>query len=183
MRVNSTQSRKGSRGNCPLRSPEAAPLVGLGQRPNCFSGAQFKRSSQQRRRQRSVPAKLRASSDAPPSCSFDQLCCVAPNGRDRIAWLPVIAGLFRKQGISRLRARVGGLCGRPPTPLRSAHPCGLIFIVAGGLAPAGASRGLCGRPPTPLRSAHPCSLTVIVGWENRNCPPICATILSTCRRA
>ena len=122
--------------------------------------------------------KLCASSDAPQSCSFDQLCCVAPNGRDRTAWLPVIAGLFRKQGISRLRARVGGFavapdtpsqrtlmrldfhrcrgtraCGResgalrsPPTPLRSAHPCFLVFIVAGAFASAEASRGLSVRP-------------------------------------
>ena len=47
------------------------------------------------------------------------------------------------QGISRLRARVGGNENR--RSLRS--------------------------PPTPLRSAHPCGLTVIVGCGKRNCPP------------
>ena len=55
------------------------------------------------------------------------------------------------QGISPLRRRGGGNENRrslrsPPTPLRSAHLCGLIFIVAGGIAPAGATRGLSDRP-------------------------------------
>ena len=59
------------------------------------------------------------------------------------------------QGISPLRRRGGGNENRrslrsPPTPLRSAHLCGLIFIVAGGIAPAGASRGLSGRPLDPF---------------------------------
>ena len=55
-------AKKGSRGDfVPFRLPLAgsrggAPLWGLGQRPNCFSGAQLKGNSQQRRRQRSVPA-------------------------------------------------------------------------------------------------------------------------------
>ena len=59
------------------------------------------------------------------------------------------------QGISPLRRRPKGMktdeCLRsPPTPLRSAHLCGLIFIVAGGIAPAGATRGLSGRPLDPF---------------------------------
>ena len=56
------------------------------------------------------------------------------------------------QGNSPLRRRGGGNENRrslrsSPTPLRSAHPCFLVFIVAGGIAPAGATRGLSGRPP------------------------------------
>ena len=107
--------KKGSRGDfVPFRLPLAgsrggAPLWGLGQRPNCFSGAQFQRSRQQRRRQRSVPASNFAlPQERPPSCSFhlaaphaprQQMCppprppphagiprwgpIAAPNGRDR----------------------------------------------------------------------------------------------------
>ena len=147
---------KGSRGNCPLQGQGTASLVGFGATPQLFrvKPTQRKKSTKAQAAKRPCP-KLCASSDAPPSCSFDQLCCVAPNGRDRTACLSDVAGLFRKQGNSRLRARVGGNENRrslrsPPTPLRSAHPCGLIFIVAGGIAPAGASRGLCGRPRHPF---------------------------------
>jgi hypothetical protein len=50
----------------------------------------------------------------------------------------------------RLCGGESGALRSPPTPLRSAHPCGLIFIAAGGIAPAGASRGLCGRPRHPF---------------------------------
>ncbi len=104
-----TQSRKRVKGRCPLRSPEAAPLVGFGATPQLFrvKPTQRKKSTKAQAAKRPCP-KLCASSDAPPSCSFDQLCCVAPNGRDQTAWLPVIAGLFRKQGISPLRRRPKG---------------------------------------------------------------------------
>ena len=80
-------------------------MWGLGQRPNCSTGDQFKEKSPQRRRQRSVPASNFAlPQERPPSCSFQHLCCVAPDGRDRIACLPDIACLSHKQGFR--------LCGR-----------------------------------------------------------------------
>ena len=47
----------------------------------------------------SLPVTLRSRRSAPPSCSFQHLCCVAPDGRDRIACLPNIACLSRKQEI------------------------------------------------------------------------------------
>ena len=76
-------------------------MWGLGQRPNCSTGDQFKEKSPQRRRQRSVPdSNFALPQERPPSCSFQHLCCVAPDGRDRIACLPDIACLSRKQGIS-----------------------------------------------------------------------------------
>ena len=62
MKARPTQSRKGVKGglrpfsSAPCRVKGQRPLWGLGQRPNCFAGAQFKGNSQQRRRQRSVPA-------------------------------------------------------------------------------------------------------------------------------
>ncbi len=63
-----------------------APLWGLGQRPNCFAGDQFKRSRQQRRRQRSVPASNFALPQERPQAALPNIyCSVAPNGRDHAA--------------------------------------------------------------------------------------------------
>ena len=144
MRERPTQSRKGVKGQLPLAgSRDSVPCGVWGNAPTVPRQTYSKEEVNKVQAAKRPCPKLCASSDAPPSCSFDQLCCVAPNGRDRTAWLPVIAGLFRKQGISPLRRRGGGNENR--RSLRS--------------------------PPTPLRSAHPCSLTVIVSRENRNCPP------------
>ena len=110
-------SQKGSRGNAPCRVQGRRPCWGLGQRPNCSSSNQFKRNSPQRCRQRSVPAPNFARPQTrPPSCSTQQLCCVAPNGRDQVAGLATIAALSRTQGISLLRERQGGFAVAPLTP-------------------------------------------------------------------
>ena len=99
----------------------------MGQRPNCSTGDHFAKRAQQRRRQRSVPASNFAHPQMrPPSCSIYHSHIVAPDGRDRVAGLSVIAAFSRKQGISSLRRRVGGNENRrslrsPPTPLRGAH--------------------------------------------------------------
>ena len=59
-------------------------MWGLGQRPNCFSDAQFQRSRQQRCRQRSVPASNFALPQERPQAALSTLLhIVAPNGRDR----------------------------------------------------------------------------------------------------
>ena len=156
MRVSSTQSRKGVKGQLPLAESRGSASGGVwGNAPTVPRQTYSKEEVNKVQAAKRPCPKLCASSDAPPSCSFDQLCCVAPNGRDRTAWLPVIAGLFRKQGNSPLRRRGGGNENRrslrsPPTPLRSAHPCFLVFIVAGDFASAEASRGLCGRPRHPF---------------------------------
>ena len=110
-------SQKGSRGNAPCRVQGRRPCWGLGQRPNCSSSNQFKRNSPQRCRQRSVPAPNFARPQTrPPSRSTQQLCCVAPNGRDQVAGLATIAALSQTQGISLLRRRVGGFAIAPDTP-------------------------------------------------------------------
>ena len=110
-------SQKGSRGNAPCRVQGRRPCWGLGQRPNCSSSNLLKRKKSTRCRQRSVPAPNFARPQTrPPSRTTQQLCCVAPNGRDQTACLSDVAGLFRKQGISRLRARVGGFAVAPDTP-------------------------------------------------------------------
>ena len=110
-------AKKGSRGNAPCRVQGRRPCWGLGQRPNCSSSNQFKRNSPQRCRQRSVPAPNFARPQTrPPSRSIQQLCCVAPNGRDQVAGLATIAALSRTQGISLLRERQGGFAIAPDTP-------------------------------------------------------------------
>ena len=86
-----TESRGGVKGGdfVPFRLPLAgsrggAPLWGLGQRPNCWSGDHFKGIRQQRRRQRSVPASNFALPQERPQAALSTLLhIVAPNGRDR----------------------------------------------------------------------------------------------------
>ena len=62
MKARPTQSRKGVKGglrpfsSAPCRVKGQRPLWGLGQRPNCSAGDQHLKRTQQRRRQRSVPA-------------------------------------------------------------------------------------------------------------------------------
>ena len=65
-------SPKGSRDNVPCRVQGQRPCWGLGQRPNCFSGAQLKGNSQQRRRQRSVPASNSARPQTRPQAALPQ---------------------------------------------------------------------------------------------------------------
>ena len=62
MEARPTQSRKGVKGglrpfsSAPCRVKGQRPLWGLGQRPNCSAGDQHLKRTQQRCRQRSVPA-------------------------------------------------------------------------------------------------------------------------------
>ena len=108
-------------------------MWGLGQRPNCSTGDHFAKRAQQRRRQRSVPASNFAHPQMrPPSCSIYHSHIVAPDGRDRVAGLSVIAAFSRKQGICLCGGESGAMktdeCLRsPPTPLRSALACFLTF--------------------------------------------------------
>ena len=138
---------KGSRGNCPLQGQGTASLVGFGATPQLFrvKPTQRKQPTKAQAAKRPCP-KLRASSDAPPSCFIDPLCSVAPNGRDRTAWLPVIAGLFRKQGISRLRARVGGFAVAPDTPSQRT-PMFLGLYRGRGNRACGRDKGAFRSPP------------------------------------
>ena len=160
-----TQSRKGVKGQLPLAgSRDSVPCGVWGNAPTVPRQTYSKEEVNKVQAAKRPCPKLCASSDAPPSCSFDQLCCVAPNGRDRTAWLPVIAGLFRKQGISRLRARVGGFAVAPDTPSQCT-PMRLDFHRCRGTRACGRESGALRSPPTPLRSAHPCSLIFIVAGD------------------
>ena len=134
-------AKKGSRGDfVPFRLPLAgsrggAPLWGLGQRPNCFSCAQLKGNSQQRRRQRSVPASSFAlPQKRPPSC-FPQRAahCHAKWARPTCCSARYSSS-FPQAGISPLRRRQEGnenrrmSAGAPLDPFGS-PPCFLIFIL------------------------------------------------------
>ena len=153
-----TQSRERGQGGtsslfvCPLRSPEAAPLVGLGATPNRCTVKPIMLNALN-------PAALVAGSEAflrsnfarpqtrPPSRFPHNLHIVAPDGRDRPAsgTIRFSVLVFFVAGISPLRRRPEGfavaLWTASPT-----LPCFLIFIVAEGIAPAGATKGLSDRP-------------------------------------
>ena len=147
---------KGSRGNCPLQGRGTASLVGFGATPQLFFGRSIQKEQPTKVQAAKRPCpKLCASSDAPPSCSFDQLCCVAPNGRDRTACLSDIAGLFRKQGNSPLRRRVGGFAVAPDTPSQCTPMflglyCCRGFRLCGGEEGAMKTDEVCGRPRHPF---------------------------------
>ena len=157
------------RGFAPSQGQGTASLVGFGATPQQFHGRPASKRTQQRRRQRSVPASNFARPQTrPPSCSFQRLCCVAQMARPNC--LSFRHGcLFPQAGISRLRARPKGNENRrslrsPFGNLRHRNFWGYLLLVSiccRDFAPAGASRGLCDCPPTPLRSAHPCGLTFI----------------------
>ena len=109
--------KKRVKGQCPLQGAGAAPLLGFGATPQLFRVKPTQRKKSTRCRQRSVPAPNFARPQTrPPSRFTQQLCCVAPNGRDQVAGLATIAALSRTQGISPLRRRVGGFAIAPDTP-------------------------------------------------------------------
>ena len=124
-----SQSMGVERGFAPSQGQGTASLVGFGATPQLFlvKPIQREKSSKVAAAKRPAP-KLRASSDAPPSCSFQRLCCVAQMARPNC--LSFRHGcLFPQAGISRLRerpkgnenrrslrARVGGFAVAPDTP-------------------------------------------------------------------
>ena len=78
MKARPTQSRKGVKGglrpflSAPCRVKGQRPLWGLGQRPNCSEGDQHLKRTQQRRRQRSVPASNFARPQTRPQTALPQ---------------------------------------------------------------------------------------------------------------
>ena len=104
-------------------------MWGLGQRPNCFSGAQLQGSPQQRCRQRSVPASNFAHPQMrPPTCSTHPSHIVAPNGRDRVSVISYYIDTLEMQGFRHC----GGdaeFVSRPSTP-SARTPMFLVFPAA-----------------------------------------------------
>ena len=149
-RRNQLNREKGSRGNCPLRSPEAAPLVGFGATPQPFRVKPTQRKKSTRCRQRSVPASNFARPQTRPQAAL--LTNYAVSRQMGATKLPAFQTelVFSASRGFRACGRESGALRSPPTPIRSAHPCFLVFIVAGDFASAEASRGLCGRPRHPF---------------------------------
>ena len=65
-------ARRGQGAIAPCRVKGQRPLWGLGQRPNCSAGDQHRKRTQQRRRQRSVPAPNFARPQTRPQLLFPQ---------------------------------------------------------------------------------------------------------------
>ena len=117
-------ARKGVKGKIsPCRVKEQRPLWGLGQRPNCFSGAQFKENSPQRRRQRSVPA----SNFARPQTRL-QAALSTNRAVSRQMGATGLLVFLHTQGISRLRARPKGF----PIALWKPSGCTLPYLTFSG---------------------------------------------------
>ena len=126
-------AKRGQGAIAPCRVKGQRPLWGLGQRPNCSTGDQYAKRAQQRRRQRSVPASNFAlPQKRPPSCSFQHLCCVAPNGRDRPASREMVLLLlvFFVAWVSPLRRRPEGFAVALWTASH-AHPCYYLVVFIG----------------------------------------------------
>ena len=152
MEKRSTQSRGGVKGESPLRSPEAAPLVGFGATPQLFlvKSIQREKSTEGAGSEASLPVTSRSRRSA-PSCFFDLLNIVAPDGRDRPAGeairLPA-AGLFRCRGFASAEAS-RGFAVAPDTPSQRTSML-LDFLCCRGILRLRARvGGFAGVPDTP----------------------------------
>ena len=119
---------KGSRGNCPLRSPEAAPLVGFGATPQLFRVKPTQRKKSTRCRQRSVPASNFARPQTRPQAADSTNCTVSRQMGATVLLVGKSKLVFIASRGFRLCGGESGALRSPPTPLRSAHPCSLTVI-------------------------------------------------------
>ena len=118
MKEKPTESREGVKGGTsslfisPLQGQGTASLVGFGATPQLLlvKPTQRKKTSKVAAAKRPAP-KLRASLDAPPSCSIHHLCCVAPDGRDHDAGLATIAAFPASRGFHARDRRSCALWG------------------------------------------------------------------------
>ena len=152
MKKRSTQSREGVKGGIPpCRVKGQRPLWGLGQRPNRSTSDQSQRTSQKGAgSEASLPVTLRVLRRAPKLLYPTTVPCRArwarPNCwsfRHSCSFLQ--AGDFASAEATRGQWKRTKFAVAPLTP----SPCTfsyLIFIVAGGIAPAGATKGLSDRP-------------------------------------
>ena len=152
MRVNSTQSRKGVKGQLPLAgSRDSVPCGVWGNAPTVFRALNSKGvANKGAGSEASLPVTSRVLRRAPKLLIRLTVLCRA-KWRDQTACLSDVAGLFRKQGISRLRARVGGFAVAPDTPSQCTPMflglyCCRGFRLCGGEEGAMKTDEVCGRP-------------------------------------
>ena len=120
---NQLNRAKGSRGNCPLRSPEAAPLVGLGATPQLFHGrpvmpnalnpAALVAGSAASLRSNFARPQTRPQAAFPTTCTLSRQMDATDQHREKSFSLG--AGLFRCRDFASAEAR-RGLCARPLHP-------------------------------------------------------------------
>ena len=176
-----TQSRGGVKGGIPLAGSRGSALCGVwGNAPTVPRATNSKgKANKGAGSKASLPVTLRFLRSAPK-----RLYSPLAHWRDHAAGLVDMACLFCKQRISPLRRRQGGFAVAPLTPsqctpMRNAHPCFLILIVAGGFAPVGATRGQRWRYPflkySPLCCTIPSAFCTIAG---RRCWVMSASITS-----
>ena len=129
----------------------------------------------------SLPVTLRFRRSAPPSCSFQHLCCVAPNGRDHVAGLTTKAALLRKRGFracgrDQRAMKTDEVCGRPLETFGAATfgvVCGLTLLLQGFRLCGGDQRAMktgevCGRPLETFGSPLP-ELTFVAAGGTHAC--------------
>ena len=126
-----TQSRGGVKGGIPLAgSRGSAPCGVWGNAPTVPRAIKAINSKGKANKgagsEASLPVTLRFLRSAPQAALFN-VYAVSRRWRDRTAYLSDMAACFRKQEF-RACGRESGALRSPPTPLRSAHPCGLTFI-------------------------------------------------------
>ena len=147
-----TQSRGGVKGGFPLAgSRGGAPLWGLGQRPNRSTGDHSKGiTNKGAGSEASLPVTLRSRRSAPKRRIRPLAYCRAKWARPNCWYFRhscsfLQAGDFASAEATRGQWKRMKFAVAPLTP----SPCTfsyLIFIVAGGIAPAGATKGLSDRP-------------------------------------
>ena len=164
-----TQSRKGVKGQLPLAESRGSASGGVwGNAPTVSRATSPKgKSNKGAGSEASLPVTLRVLRRAPQAALLTNCAVSRQMGATELPAFQTELVFSASRGI-RACGRESGALRSPPTPLRSAHPCFLVFIVAGDFASAEASRGRnenrrsLRSPPTPLRSAHLCFLVFIV---------------------
>ena len=142
MRVNSTQSRKGVKGQLPLAESRGSASGGVwGNAPTVprqtYSKEEVNKGAGS---EASLPVTSRVLRRAPKLLIRPTVLCRAKWARPNCmasshSWSFPQAGDFAPAGASR------GLCGRPRHPFAAHPPCFLVFIVAGNFASAEATKG------------------------------------------
>ena len=121
-------SPKRVKGQCPLRGQGAELPCGVwGNAPIVVRQTYSKEEVKQSRGSEASRAQTSRVLRRAPQAALFNVYAVSRRWRDRTACLSDMAACFRKQGF-RACGRESGALRSPPTPLRSAHPCGLTFI-------------------------------------------------------
>ena len=129
-----TESRGGVKGGtsslfvCPLRGQGAELPCGVwGNAPTVARQTYSKEEVKQSRGSEASRAQTSRFLKRAPQAALFNVYAVSRRWRDRTACLSDMAACFRKQGFRACGRELWALRS-PPTPLRSAHPCGLTFI-------------------------------------------------------